>query len=262
MLLFRVVPLLSIDEIEEIQELEGIENGDIATTAATAGRQQTPQIPQSEPTSDESRLVGATGKAHRVAGATGVLMLVALLGMFGLSSAEPASAAPGATTPVAPTVSITGAEVGGLMVLSAKLTGPDGNPLPDAKVTLLLSTTQFGAQGRLVSLGAVNTDKTGLAQLTLGGDVDHLYKPTTNGPQEFVATYAAAGEPEVTSSTTVNVTAGKSAYHPAPHKPLADVGRVLAFVLFAIVGSIWLTLGAQVWRVRRVCRRAQVGTAL
>ena len=32
------------------------------------------------------------------------------------------------------------------------------------------------------------------------------------------------------------------------------LGRVLAFVLFAIVAAIWLTLIAQVVRVRRVCR--------
>jgi len=254
MLLFRVVPLLSIDEIEEIDEIEKGRSGEMdgAATATVS--------PQSQPVErvpDESRLVGATSTAHRVASSAGVLLLVALLGMLGIGSADPAQAA---TTPVAPTVSITGVEVGGLMELSAKLTGPDSRPLPDTKVAFLFTTTQFGSPGRLVPLGSVNTDKTGTARLTLGGDVDHLYKPTTNGPQEFVATYVDAGGQPTSSSTTVNVTVGQSAYHSSPAKPLASVGRVLALALFAIVASIWLTLGAQIWRVHRVCRGVQVGT--
>ena len=52
------------------------------------------------------------------------------------------------------------------------------------------------------------------------------------------------------------MTVARSAYTPAPEKPLAGVGHVLVFVLFAIVAAIWLTLAAQVWRVRRVCRSA------
>jgi len=259
MLLFRAVPLLSIDEIDEIDEIERGRGGDKSAGATTTTNPAGDPSDPSESVPDESRLVGATSRAHRVASATGVLALVALLGMFGVASADPAQAS---TTPVAPTISITGAEVGGLMELSAKLTGPDRKPLPDTKVAFLFTTTQFGSPGRPVPLGSVNTDKAGTARLTLGGDVDHLYKPTTNGPQEFMATYVAAGGQPVTSSTTVNVTVGQSAYHPAPAKPLASVGRVLAFVLFAIVASIWLTLGTQIWRVRRVCRRVQVGPVL
>jgi len=279
MLLFRVVPLLSIDEIDEIDEVaevaevENSQTGGDETPSTIAPRQPTEPSPHTEPAGPapgDSKVVGATRKAHRVAGATGVLMLVAALGLVGVGAAGSAQAA---TPPVAPAVTITGVEVGGLMRLSARLTGPGGRPLPDAPVAFLFSTRQFGPSARLVPLGSVKTDKTGIARLTLGGDVDHLYKPTTNGPQEFLATYAGAGAgggagagagegaQSITSSTTVNVTAGKSAYHPAPAKPLASVGRVLAFVLFAIVGAIWLTLGAQVWRVRRVCRRVPAGTA-
>jgi hypothetical protein len=113
-----------------------------------------------------------------------------------------------------------------------------------------------------VPLGSVSTDKTGIARLTLGGDADHLYQPTAKGPQEFVATYAAPGAKPVTSSTTVSVTAARSAYNPAPAKPLASVGDVLVLALFAIVAAIWLTLIVQIWRVRRVCRGVQgVSTA-
>jgi len=239
MLLFRVVPLLSIDEIEEIDQIE-----------AAAG------VPRTEPAEpaghDDVSLVGATGIAHRVAAATGVLVLVALMSMLGVGSADPAQAATNA-----PGITITGVEAGGLMELTATLTNPNGHPLPDAEVAFLFTTKEFGTPGRLVPLGSVKTDKAGIARLTLGGDVDHLYRPTADGPQEFVATHAVAGAQPVSSSTTVNVTIGRSAYHPAPAKPLAGVGHVLVVVLFAIVAAIWLTLAIQVWRVRRVCRGSQ-----
>jgi len=252
MLLFRVVPLLSIDEIEEIAEMQEPGNLD---TQVSAG----PHTAPAEPEARDSRLVGATGTAHRVAGATGVLLLVALIGMFGIGSADPSEAAtpqsPSSTASTkAPRITIAGLEAGGLMQLSATLRGADGHPLPNAVVGFLFSTNEFGKTGRLVPLGSVTTDKTGIARLTLGGDADHLYQPTANGPQDFVASYATSGATPVTSRVTINVTAARSAYHPAPAKPLAGVGNVLVLVLFAIVAAIWLTLITQVWRVRRVCR--------
>ncbi|MEO6142700.1 MAG: NrfD/PsrC family molybdoenzyme membrane anchor subunit [Dermatophilaceae bacterium] len=261
MLLFRVVPLLSIDEIEEVEEVEETEQP-AHQEKADADKPVVPRPSTSpvEPSPDDSRLVGATGKAHRVAGATGVLLFAALLGMFGLGSANPARASTPPGPPKAATVKVTGVEVGGLMELTAKLSGPDGKPLPDAKVQFLFTTTQFGA-AQPVSLGSVNTDKAGIGRLTLGGDADHLYKPTSNGPQEFIASYTAAGVQPITSSTTVNVTIAQSAYHPAPAKPLAGVGHAMVPVLFSIVAAIWLTLAAQIWRLRRVCRRGHEGLA-
>jgi len=255
MLLFRVVPLLSIDEIEEIDEAEAIQG---TANVEIAGPEDEPRRSADGP----GRLVGA-GTAHRVAGAIGVLMLVALLGTLGLGTAAPASAAmPQSVTNVTrptrtPGVTITGVEVGGLMQLTATLTGPDGQPMADANVAFLTSTLEFGAPARSVPLGTVITDKTGTARLTLGGDVDHLYRPTTNGPQEFVASYSVAGAKTLVSSTTVTVTAAHSAYKPPPPKPLAGLGGGLVIVLFSIVAGIWLTLATQIWRLRRVCRDPQ-----
>ena len=279
MLLFRVVPLLSIDEIEEIDELQEIAEMERAVTAH-------PKTEPLEHEGDDGNLDGATATASRAAGATGVLLLVALLGMFGVGTADPASAATPqnasatasasasasasvtttttaslTTSTKAPGITITGVEAGGLMELTATLTGPDGQPLVDAPVEFLFSTTQFGTPARLVQLGSVTTDKTGLARLTLGGDADHLYRPTAKGPQEFFATYAAAGAKPVTASTIVNVTVARSAYIPAPPKSLAGVGNVLIVVLFAIVAAIWLTLVAQIWRIRRVCRVVKTPTS-
>lgn len=248
MLLFRVVPLLSIDEMEEIEEMKKTVKGHApAELNESAGR--------------DSRPVGGTGSSHRVGGAFGVLLLVSLLGTFGAGAATPASAAtPQSAGQSAPDITIAGLEAGGLMELTATLTGDDGRPLAHADVAFAFTTTQFGSPSRLVPLGAVTTDKTGIARLTLGGDADHLYQPTAIGPQEFIASYATAGAQPVTASTIVNVTVARSAYDPEPPKPLARVGKVLVGVLFAIVAAIWLTLITQVVRVRRVCSGVRKAT--
>jgi Ni/Fe-hydrogenase subunit HybB-like protein len=256
MLLFRVVPLLSIDEIEEIQEMKEIEELERAVTAH-------PLTSPGEPAGHDSKLVGSTVTAHRVAGATGALALMALLGISGVGAADPASAATPQSASVStsvrtstssPAITLTGVEAGGSMKLTARLNSPDGQPLANANVAFGFSSTEFGTPARLVPLGSVTTDKTGTANLTLGQDASHRYRPTTEGPQQFVATYTAAGAKPVTSKTTVNVTVARSAYRPAPPKALAGVGNVLVIVLFSIVAAIWLTLITQVVRVRRVCR--------
>jgi hypothetical protein len=240
MLLFRLVPLLSIDEIEEIDELEKIDAMEKALTAPEPAEPRASEAP-------DGRLVGATNKSHRVAGATGILLFVALLGMLGVGAADPAQAA---TAPVAPGITLTGTEAGGSVQLTATLTKADGNPMANAPVAFAFSTTEFGTPARLVPLGSANTDGTGVAQLA--------YKPTTSGQEGFSA--SSTGAKPVTSGTTVAVTVAQSAYHPAPAKPLASVGKVLVVVLFAIVAAIWLTLVTQVVRVRRVCRGVQEPT--
>ncbi|HZJ03913.1 MAG TPA: NrfD/PsrC family molybdoenzyme membrane anchor subunit [Nocardioidaceae bacterium] len=233
MVLFRVVPLLSIDEIE------------VAETASAH-----PRTEPSEPTGHDATVVGATSTAPHVAGAAGVLLLVALLGTFSAGAVAPARAA---TPQSAPTITINGVEGGGSVQLTATLTGPDDRPQANADVTFLLSTTVFEPQGRLVPLGSVTTDNAGTAQ--------QMYRPTVTGPQEFVANYAAtAGAKPVTASTTLTVTVAQSAYHPPPPKPLAGVGKILVGALFTLVAAVWLTLITQVVRVRRICRGVQKAT--
>jgi hypothetical protein len=243
MLLFRVVPLLSIDEIEEIDEMEELDR--LEKTASAS-----PRTEPVEATRQDERLTGATPTTHRVAGATGVLAVIALLSIVGVGAATHASAAtpqPGAV------ILLNGREAAGAVQLNARLSDPRGVPIPNQPVTFGFSTRQFGPVDRLVALGTVTTDTKGVALFTVGGDAAHLYKPTSNGPQEFLATYGDVAQP-VTGRTTVNVTVAQPAYHPAPPKPLAGVGNILVIVLFSIVAAIWLTLGAQVWRVRRACR--------
>ena len=235
MLLFRVVPLLSIDEMAEAE-------------SEAAYQRAEPSVPAGH----DAKVAVTAGTARRVAGTAGVLLILAIAGVLGVGSAPPASAE---STPTAPTISLAGVEAGGLVQLTATLKGPDGRPLAQQDVTFHFPSGVLGP-GRLYPVGSVTTDTAGIARLTLGGDSGHLYRPTATGPQEFVATYAAGAKP-VTSRTTVNVTVATSAYEPSPPKPLAGVGRVLVVVLFTIVAAVWLTLIAQIVRVRRVSRGVQ-----
>ncbi len=254
MLLFRVIPLLSIDEIEQIAQLEQT-NNNTATDTHTEPTQ---------PARRDTRLVGATGTAprmaHRMAGVSGVLLLVALLAGLGVGAATPAQATTTPSAPSAPKITLTGSETGGTVQLIATLTNPTGDPLTNKDVTFLLATTVFGP--RTVPLGTVTTDTTGVARLTLGSDADHQYRPTSTGPKEFLATYTPAdsGEP-VQFSTNVNVTAAQPAYTPPPPKPLFAAGQALIKALSIIAALIWLTLITQVIRVRRVCRPLPKATA-
>jgi len=182
-------------------------------------------------------------------------MLVALMGVLGVASADhsqaatPQSGALQSGAPSAPNVTLTGVETSGSVQLSATIKSPADVPVPKAAVTFLLSTTEFGTPARLVPLGSATTDNTGVATLK--------FAPRVTGNQGFTATYTGAGAKPVTSSTAVvAVTVAQSLYHPAPAKPLASVGDVLVLALFAIVAAIWLTLATQIWRVRRVCRSA------
>jgi Ni/Fe-hydrogenase subunit HybB-like protein len=246
MLLFRVVPLLSIDEIEEIDENEELANA--AAAAAHQRAEHTKASAPSDPAGHEPQLVGGTGKAHRAAGAAGAVLLIALLGTFSVGAAPSAEAA---TAPTGPKITITGVEGGGAVQLTAKLTDAAGKPLAKADVKFLLASTVFGP--RQVPLGTVATDTTGTAKLIIGTDTKR-YRPTTSGPQEFVASYTADGQEPVEFSTNVNVTVARSAYIPAPPKPLDAAGDVLVKALFVIVATVWILLITQVLRVRRVCR--------
>src|SRR5665811_1051747 len=147
MLLFRVVPLLSIDEIEAIDAMQEIDEMEKDQTAH-------PSTEPSEPVSHDDRLVGTSGTAHRVAGTLGVLLLVALLGMLGVGTAHPAQAATPQSASVvtslstsvrtatgAPTITIKGVEGGGKVQLTATLTGANGQPQTDAPVAFSFSTT-------------------------------------------------------------------------------------------------------------------------
>ncbi len=291
MLLFRVVPLLSIDEIEEIDEMEEIAAmeaaaayarhqstsaapkdaaddampasvGAHAMTAAAPAPNGTAPAPTGTPPAPTGTAPAPTGTAPaptgshspRVAGAAGVLLLVAILGMFGAGSAAPADAATAPAAPGTPTIKLVATESAGTVQLVATVKGPDGQPPAKADVKFFLSSTVFGP--RDVPLASAPADPTGVARVILGVD-PKLYRPTTAGLQEFTASFVPTpGADPVKFSTNVNVSVGRSAFHQAAKKPLSGLGSALPMVLFLIVGTVWTLLIIQLGRVIRVSRFA------
>jgi Ni/Fe-hydrogenase subunit HybB-like protein len=255
MLLFRVVPVLSIDEIEEIAEEEEMERAEIVAEHQRAQA----ATPIERPAVPVQAGVSVRSAAARASGAVVVLLLVATFGLVGVKTSGPASAA---TAPAGPAIKLTGTQQGGAVHLSAKLTDEKGAPVTAGDVTFSLETTVFGP--RSLVIGSVAPDKTGTATLVL--DDPKGYRPTTNGPQEFTASFVAKpGDPPATSSVNVEVTTARSAYTPAPNKVLGGAGHNLVIGLFLTIGTVWLLLIAQVGRVLRVVkappRRAPIRTA-
>jgi hypothetical protein len=240
------VPLLSIDEIEEIQEIEEMQN---AEAAAAHHRAAAPK-----PVEREEALAGKVHSGSLKSGALLALVLIACLGVFGVHGASPAAATTPAAAPGTPGLILSGAETNGTVQLTAKVTDPSGAPLTSGKVTFALSSSVFGP--RQVPLGVGTLDKTGAAHLTLDGKHSNGYRPTTTGPQEYTASFAAnVGDNPVRYSTNVDVTVAKSAFTPAPPKALDGAGRALIKALALIVLTVWLLLITQVLRVVRTCRR-------
>lgn len=244
MLLFRVVPLLSIDEIEEVEVTEGRKTAE----SAAARRRHTAGRRIAQPDVD---LVGSASSARRASGIALVLLMLAILGASGVRAAGPAAATPSG----APNITLTGVEAAGTVQLTAKVTDAVGAPITAGEVTFLLATSVFGP--RHVQLGSVVPDETGTARLVLGGSGDDGWRPTSVGPHEFVASFTARiGDQPVQFSTNVDVTAARSAYAPAAPKALEGAAAVLVQALFLVVLIVWVLLATQVIRVLRVCRHA------
>lgn len=258
MLLFRVVPLLSIDEIEQAQSTcaepdtghghahGGRPDGDSPVTGSATPAQATngATSPATSGTATPARRRRfRLSRATRATGAA--VVLLASLGFLAIHPAAPASAATRKPPPAV--ITITASENGSVLHLTATVAGPGHKPLAKATVQFLRFTTEFGPQGQLVPLGTAATGRNGTAQLAC--------HPTTTGAQKYVAKYT--GGPTAgpaTAHTTITITSAHSAYRPAPPKPLAGAGKATVAVLLLIVAVIWLTLAAQIVRVRRACR--------
>ncbi len=240
MLLFRVVPLLSIDEMEE---LAGGPEG-------TPSDETTEMAPSAEParqTQHEAEAVKV--RVHRVLpghrAATALALAVLAAGLLGVVVVGAPARAD--TTPAPVMLRLTGHESGATVDLQATLTTGTGKPLGGATVQFGFITLEFGPKGRTVPLGAVTTDKTGRAQLA--------YKPTSTGRERFTVSFAGTADAaKASAATTIAVGTATSAYTPAPRKPLASTGQVTVAVLVGIVAAVWFTLAAQVIRVRRALR--------
>lgn len=221
MLLFRVVPLIAIDEMQE-----------------TARNDHDPTPPS---TRDHKK---PHARATGVAG--GVVLLMMALMTIGIFQAKPASAAE-PTTPA--TIEVTAVADGPDVVVTATLSAA-GKPLANAPVSFYESTTMFAPGDNRIPLGEVVTDPSGKAEVT--------YQAVVTGPRTISVTYYADVEGEPTEAATqLNVDHAVSSYVPAPPRPLAGTGQALATTLFILVLGVLLTVLAQVVRVIRVCRPTQ-----
>ena len=255
MLLFRVVPLLSIDEIEETGEIgepepEDVKGREYESARSSAGK---PLVPAAEQETGFGAAAAAPARRRaarrwpfRLAGATGLAALV--VGVVALASAPRASAATVRPQRVGPAViRLTGTDGADGLRLAATLTDARGTPVAGATVLFYERTTEFGPSGQLVPLGRGVTDRSGAAGLT--------DQPAVTGIQQFVASYAGGTRAGQASATVaVNVTTARSPYQPSRGTAFAGIGKALAGVLLTAVALILLTMLAQVERVRRASR--------
>jgi len=216
MLIFRVVPLLAIDEIAEVA-------GAPITPAPTQGSAAASRHP--------TAIVGAG------------LLLAALAGAA-ILTAPPAQADDLVTEPAV--MSLTATAEGPQVSVTATLTQA-GQPVSGAPVTFYQSTTMFAPGTNKVPMGKAMTGPDGVASAS--------YFSTEQGQMEVSATYYAAIDAEpVTAQTSVDVTQGVDAYRPPTPKLLAPVGQVLVKSIFVLVVIVIVLVIAQLVRVRRVTR--------
>ena len=249
MLLFRVVPLLSIDEIEETERIQETAPAPAQRVPLGPVTAQGPALPAASSALPAGQ--AANGKspwrwAVRRGTAAGLLVLAAM--GLSLAAARPAVAAQARPKPAV--IKITGTDSARGVHLTATLTDAHGKPIAGATVSFSQLTKEFGPKGELVPLGTAITGKSGAAQLT--------DRPAVTGTQRFVAAYSG-GPPAGAASagTNVKVTTAYPPFQTSPPKPFADIGKALVGVLLSAVILILLTLIIQVERVRRACRAAR-----
>lgn len=225
MLLFRVVPILAIDEIEEM-EAESNHPVEVSPTSNKVF----------SPTSNE------VSSAHKVSSIALVFFIVIGLGVAGIKNAGPAIAAEHTPTVVTVSAVLSGSET----VLTAHVY-VEAEPLANAEVSFYESTTMFKPGTNQVPLGKALTDFDGRAEIT--------YTNAVVGPRTITASYLAEFEVQPTIGTTqINVMEAVSTYVQPREKLLAGAGRGLVVVLFTLVLIVFIILIVQVVRVRRSLR--------
>jgi Ni/Fe-hydrogenase subunit HybB-like protein len=215
MLLFRVVPILAIDEVE--------------TLAA-----KTPHPTSSAP--------AKASHGRGVSIITGVFLILIAIGAIGVGSATPAVAA--SHTP--PTITVTAVASGPKIALTATVK-VGTMPVVNAPVSFYESTTMFKPGTNLAPVGKELTDLDGIAEVS--------YVAVVNGPRKVSVTYYfdVEGAPAI-GSTQVDVNGAVSPYVPPEPKILEGTGRGLVMVLFTLVLVAFVIVIAQVVRVRRTLR--------
>ena len=218
MLLFRLVPILAVTEMADL----GNDTDDATSVRAP------------EPVA-----------ASHVAGRAGaVVLLLAALAVAGGATARPAAASTLRAAPSGhPVLALTASETGPKNTLTATVT-LDGAPVEGALVTFYESTPMFAPGTNKVPVGAVETDEKGVASLS--------YVAAVTGPRTVSASYLPSALADaVTGSASLDVRQAKAMYRPDAPLLLGGAGRVLAWALFGLVGTVLVVLVTQVVRVRR-----------
>jgi hypothetical protein len=182
---------------------------------------------------------------HRLVGA---LLAAAAMAVGALAPAAPA----GAEAPAAPAQltlqAAPPADDPSAVVLTARLLGPDGQPLGNAAVTFFVRSDDFG--GVAVRVASATTDAAGYARVR--------YAPTWRGPQDVTARFdGGAGVGPAQAATRFVAQAVAPAYRPEP-APLAGVRRGVSWAAATVGVGVWvLLLGVLVRVVRELPRAAQ-----
>lgn len=215
MLLFRVVPILAIDEIDTL-----IAEESAAATPATAK-------------SPAGRGVGT------IAGIFPLLLAAVAIGVGNATPAEAASSSE-------PTITVTAAASGPNIILTATVKyGSD--PVLEADLEFYEGTTMFKPSTNPVPVGKAITDLDGVGEVS--------YTAAVNGLKTVTVMYCFDPDaPPAIGTTQVNVTGAVSPYVEPKPELLAGAGRTLVGALFTLVPLSFIIVVAQVVRVRKTMR--------
>ncbi|MDO8645634.1 MAG: NrfD/PsrC family molybdoenzyme membrane anchor subunit [Candidatus Planktophila sp.] len=192
-----------------------------------------------EAESEEEALQASKSTSMAMKASVGALILVAAVSAISIVGATPSVAAQD-------NISLTAITSGAKVTLTATVLNGTV-PVVDAPVDFYESTKMFKPGTNPIPLGRELTDLNGIASLT--------YTSVVNGPKNVSVTYYAdvEGEPAI-ASTNIDINGAISPYEERAPKLLAGAGQVLVKVLFTLVFIVFVTVIAQIVRLRRVMR--------
>ncbi len=255
MVLFRIVPLLSIDEIEEAEGRgAGTEQSGSAPADSRALSEPAAEASVESETKADVQFSPAVSLFGRLARrpryrrtGTAMVLLVLIGAALGIAPASLAWADGGDATASPAAIELTGVDGTDGVHLSALVTDAHGVPIAKVQVQFFRLTTEFGPKGQLVPVGSASTGHDGIAHVT--------DQPTTTGLDHFLAKYTTGPDAApISGAVDVQVTTAHPVFQPGTAKPFSGIGKALVVVLLATVMLILLTLMVQVERVRRACR--------
>ena len=263
MLLFRYIPVMSIDEMEEAGPIGSFEQVSTETEKAIAegtvgaetkvpvGAMAAASVPAPAGRRPLTWLRRPRGATTAVVVAAVALGLVALIGggakaAGAATPAQPAATQPATAQPTASqvasstpvTLAVTQPAPGKSALDLTATVGTPSAPVPSGTtVTFYVMVNQFNGSGQM-QIGQATTTASGVAQFT--------YEPTWTGEEQFVAQVAGpAGSVAGSASASYKVTIDppglpKSVYE--YQRPLTTTGHWVVTTLLTIVAIVWILL--------------------